>query len=79
LKTIHCLDTFGAKITAPLNDDYCDCSNGEDEPNTSACSHLLVQRKIFPCEEGPTKIFLSRVGDGVCDCPDGSDEAMGSF
>ena len=76
---IHCLDMFGAPITAPLNDNYCDCSNCEDEPKASACSNKLVQRRTFLCEDSSTKIYLSRVGDGVWDCPDGSDEAMWSF
>lgn len=30
-----------------INDDYCDCDNGEDEPGTSACSHLLPS--VFYC------------------------------
>lgn len=30
-----------------INDDYCDCDNGEDEPGTSACSHLLSS--VFYC------------------------------
>mmetsp|Transcript_22846 Transcript_22846/g.50740 ORF Transcript_22846/g.50740 Transcript_22846/m.50740 type:complete len:404 (+) Transcript_22846:121-1332(+) len=33
-----------------LNDDYCDClGDGLDEPDTSACSNLLVQAKTFEC------------------------------
>lgn len=59
-----------------LNDDYCDCPEGEDETMTSACSHLQVQHALFACKSDPaTVIFTSRVKDGVRDCPDGSDEA----
>jgi Glucosidase II beta subunit-like len=66
-----------------LNDDYCDCLDGSDEPSTSACSNRLVQRPTFKCKGGgarissntnTTTIFASRVGDGIRDCPDGSDE-----
>ena len=59
-----------------LNDDYCDCPTGVDEPLTSACAHLTAAVPTFPCKlDVPPKIlFASRVDDGVCDCCDGSDE-----
>jgi protein kinase C substrate 80K-H len=68
------------KITCPdgtparLNDDYCDCSDGSDEPLTSACSHLLVRKETFPCRDGSGAIYASRIRDGIRDCADGSDE-----
>ncbi|CAK4123001.1 unnamed protein product [Aphanomyces euteiches] len=59
---------------ASVNDDYCDCRDGSDEPGTAACSHTQVQ---FYCENKgffPSEIPTSRVNDGICDCCDGSDE-----
>ena len=45
-ETVSCEGVYlehgvGKMVSAPLNDDYCDCQSGEDEPGTSACSHLL--------------------------------------
>ena len=55
-----------------MNDDYCDCVDGTDEPGTSACGN-----SHFWCENIGYKgqyVFSSRVNDGICDCCDGSDE-----
>lgn len=76
-KQILCSDN---KTKAILNDDYCDCPDGSDEPNTSACSNILVQQSSFKCFDGKFFIHASRFNDGVKDCMDGSDESgVGSF
>eukprot|EP00002_Diphylleia_rotans_P033469 TRINITY_DN7117_c0_g1_i5.p2 TRINITY_DN7117_c0_g1~~TRINITY_DN7117_c0_g1_i5.p2 ORF type:complete len:102 (+),score=14.81 TRINITY_DN7117_c0_g1_i5:445-750(+) len=54
---------------AKLNDDYCDCMNGADEPGTSACKDAR-----FTCADEHLQINSMFVDDGVCDCCDGSDE-----
>jgi protein kinase C substrate 80K-H len=55
-----------------VNDDYCDCADGSDEPGTPAC-----QNSVFYCENpGYKKMEIPsyRVNDGICDCCDGTDE-----
>lgn len=75
----RCIES-GEKIPfIRLNDNYCDCLDGTDEPGTNACPNglfyckhqqITVDRKI--------KNFIpsSMVNDGICDCCDGSDEWM---
>ncbi|PWZ11950.1 Glucosidase 2 subunit beta [Zea mays] len=69
---IKCRDGSGRFSREQLNDDFCDCPDGTDEPGTSACPEAK-----FYCKNAghtPVTIFSSRVNDGICDCCDGSDE-----
>ncbi|KAK9878863.1 hypothetical protein WA026_003695 [Henosepilachna vigintioctopunctata] len=56
-----------------VNDNYCDCLDGSDEPRTNACV-----ASVFYCNsQNPNfhnSIPSSRINDGICDCCDGSDE-----
>ncbi|CAI5738326.1 unnamed protein product [Hyaloperonospora brassicae] len=74
VSSFHCDDRRQQLPLSRLNDNYCDCADGSDEPGTSACSHT---KAVFHCENAgffATDLPTSRVNDGVCDCCDGSDE-----
>ncbi|CAE7838867.1 Prkcsh [Symbiodinium sp. CCMP2592] len=61
-----------------VNDDFCDCEDGSDEPGTAACAGRPgADDRWFYCPNSagtPRYVYSSRVGDGICDCCDGSDE-----
>lgn len=72
----RCLDQMEEHPFSRVNDNYCDCIDGSDEPSTAACPNGR-----FYCDYQPEHllqsvfVLSSRVNDGICDCPcDGSDE-----
>ncbi|KAG0700078.1 glucosidase II beta subunit-like-domain-containing protein, partial [Suillus ampliporus] len=73
-QTWTCLEGSKEIAWSAVNDDYCDCPDGSDEPGTSACPN----NKFYCRNEGHigATIQSSRVNDGLCEqeCCDGSDE-----
>ncbi|KAL0720457.1 hypothetical protein Bca4012_035056 [Brassica carinata] len=76
-ETIRCKDGSKSFPRDRLNDNFCDCLDGTDEPGTSACPNGR-----FYCRNigsSPKFVYSSRVNDRICDCCDGSDEYEGSI
>ncbi|GMM27584.1 Gtb1 protein [Martiniozyma asiatica (nom. inval.)] len=74
-----CIDNPDVKIPWDrVNDNFCDCPDGSDEPGTAACEN----GKFYCQNTGFQSNFIPSwmVDDGVCDydvCCDGSDEPNG--
>uniref|UniRef100_A0A4D5RQM7 Glucosidase 2 subunit beta n=1 Tax=Ixodes scapularis TaxID=6945 RepID=A0A4D5RQM7_IXOSC len=71
-KNFTCFDGSASFAFHQVNDDYCDCRDGSDEPGTAACNN-----GVFHCSNlghRGENIPASRVNDGICDCCDGTDE-----
>lgn len=79
--TWHCLlDPSIILDPSQINDDFCDCPDGSDEPATNACLAPGNTTYFFYCENKgffPRLLERHKLNDGVCDydlCCDGSDE-----
>lgn len=74
------LDPSIVLLANQINDNFCDCPDGSDEPGTNACEFTDEAPKYFYCANDgyfPKYIENYKVNDGVCDydiCCDGSDE-----
>eukprot|EP01120_Amphizonella_sp_Union-15-10_P009604 TRINITY_DN367_c0_g2_i1.p1 TRINITY_DN367_c0_g2~~TRINITY_DN367_c0_g2_i1.p1 ORF type:complete len:465 (-),score=138.71 TRINITY_DN367_c0_g2_i1:70-1464(-) len=72
-ETFTCFDGSKTIPKDQLNDNYCDCRDGSDEPGTPACPNA----QFWCINKGYVGRFIPTawVSDGICDCCDGSDES----
>ncbi|KAL5130942.1 Glucosidase 2 subunit beta [Glycine soja] len=74
-EVIKCRDGSKSFSRDRLNDNFCDCPDGTDEPGTSACPNGKFYCRNLGSK--PQFIVSSHVNDHFCDCCDGSDEYDG--
>ena len=68
-----CSNSTQVIALSQVNDNYCDCQDGSDEPSTAACAG--TELGLFKCAYADENILASsKVDDGICDCCDGLDE-----
>lgn len=73
--TFKCMFSMEVISFDQINDDYCDCLDGTDEPGTNACHNgQFYCRRQRSFKNFPKRVPSNRVNDGICDCCDGSDE-----
>lgn len=78
-KTFKCLHSLEVINYEQVNDDFCDCDDGSDEPGTNACPNGRFYCQQHGTKPGsPVSVLSMRVNDGICDCCDGSDEWGGA-
>lgn len=81
--TFKCLENELEIKFERVNDDFCDCDDGSDEPSTNACFngvfYCKYQKRHITGRGRDVSIPSSRVNDRICDCCDGSDEWNGEI
>lgn len=76
--TFKCLENELEIKFENVNDEFCDCPDGSDEPSTNACFngvfYCKYQKRHITGRGRDISIPSSRINDKICDCCDGSDE-----